>query len=107
MAAAQLRRDGLLVRRVAEREEQADGNRLHVAEVGQRVEVERLELSLGTDPAADAVAALERHEGVGVLRAEPVEMGACLAAQVEEMLEARVADVRGTGSAPLEQCVRG
>ena len=53
------------------------------------------------------MAALERHERLGVLGAEAVEMGAGLAPQVEEMLETGVADVRDAGAAPLEQRVRG
>ena len=107
MAPPQLRRDRLLVRRIAEREQQADGDRLRVAEVGKRVELERLELALRPEPAAHAVAALERHERLGMLGAEAVEMGARLPAQVEEVLEARVADVRGARAAPLEERVRG
>ena len=107
MAPPQLGRDGLLVRRVAEREEEADGDRLRLAELGERVEVERLELALRPEPAADAVAALERHERLRMLGAEAVEVRARLAPQVEQMLEAGVPDVRDAGAAPLEQRVRG
>ena len=85
---AELGRDLALVAVVAEGEEEADGDRLGV-ELGQRREVERLQLALRPDPAADADAALERHERLGVLRARPVEVRPGLAAEVEEVLEAR------------------
>ena len=45
VAAAQLARDGLLVGRVTEGEQQADGDRLGV-ERRQRLEVERLDLTV-------------------------------------------------------------
>ena len=48
-AAPQLVRDRLLVARVAEREEQADGDRLRV-DCGQRVEVERPQHAVRPDP---------------------------------------------------------
>ena len=86
--------DGSLVRRVAEGEEEADGDRLGVAQVGQRVEVERGELAVRPDPPADAEGALERDERLRMPGAEPVELGAVLPAQVEDVLEARGRDER-------------
>ena len=104
---AQLARDGLLVRRVAKREEEADRDRLGLVELGERVEVERLELALRPEPAPDAVAPLERDERLRMLGAEAVEVRARLAPQMEQVLEARVRDVGDAGAAPLEQRVRG
>ena len=49
------------------------------------------------------MAALERHERWRVVGAEPVEVGAVLAAQVEEVLEAGRRDEGGAGAAALEQ----
>ena len=60
-----------------------------------------------TDTAVHAVAPLERHERLGMPRTQPVEMRARLPAQVQEVLEACVADVRGARAAALEQRVRG
>ena len=71
--------DRLLVRRVAEREEQADGDRLSV-QLGQRGEVELLDDAVGAHSLANAEAALERHQRLGVRLAEPVEVGSGLAA---------------------------
>src|SRR6185437_638005 len=73
MAPPQLVRNRPLVRRLTKREEQADGDCLRVAEVGKRVDGKRLELPLRTDATANAVAALERHERLRMLRAEAIE----------------------------------
>ena len=62
MPPSQLLCDRPLVRRIAEGEEQAHGDRLRVADVGQRREIERLELAVGPEAPANAVAALERDE---------------------------------------------
>ena len=86
--------------------EQADGDRLRVADVGQRRQVERLELSVRPNATAYAIRALERNERRRMLVAEAVEMRARLPAQVQEMLEALVRDERRAGTAPLEQRVR-
>jgi hypothetical protein len=48
------------------------------------------------------VTALERYERLGMLGAEAVEMGARLTPEVEEMLEAGVADIRDAGTPPFE-----
>ncbi len=106
VAPPELRRHGSLVRRVAEREEEAHGDRLRLAERGQRREVERLELAVRPDPPADAVTPLERDERLGVRRARPVEVRARLPAQVQQVLEALVRDERRPRAAPLEQRVR-
>src|SRR5205823_11486741 len=107
MALPQLRRDGRLVRRVAEREEEADSDRVRITYGRQGAEVQRLQLALGAEPPADAVTALERHERLGMLGAEPVEVSARLAPQMKEMLEAGVPDVRDAGAATLEERVGG
>src|SRR5438874_6302869 len=88
MPRAQLGRDCALVRRVAEREEQADRHRLDIAHIRQARQVERCELAVGPDSARNAVRALERDERLGVPVAQAVEMGARLPAQMEQMLEA-------------------
>ena len=64
---AQLGGDGALVARVAEREEEADGDRLGV-DLAQRLEIERPEHSFRTDPLGDAEAALQRHQRLGMVR---------------------------------------
>ena len=106
MPAAQLRHDRALVRRVAEGEEEADRDRLRVAQVGQRREVERRQLAFRPDPPAHAERALERHERLRMRGAEPVEVRAVLAPQVEHVLEALGRDERRPRAAPLEQRVR-
>jgi hypothetical protein len=102
----QLGRDRVLVAGVAEREEQADRHRLGVADVRKRGEVERLQLAVGAEAAADAVAALERDERLRMRLAQAIQMRTHLPAQVQQVLEALVAEVRGARAAPLEQRVR-
>jgi hypothetical protein len=75
------------VRRVAE-EEKRDGDRVGI-DGRQRVESERLELAVGADPSLHADAALERDEGSWMFRAGPVQVRSRLAAEVEDVLEAR------------------
>ena len=107
-AAPQLLRHRALVRRVAEREQQADGDRLDVlGELRQRVELQRLEHAVGADPLAHAVAALERHERLRMRGAEPVEVRAVLPPQVQQVLEPGGRDERGPRSLALEQRVGG
>ncbi len=74
--------DRPLVRRVPEREEQADRDRLRV-ELGQRRQVERLDDAVGADPLPHADAALERHERRRVLLAGAVQVRPRLPAQME------------------------
>jgi hypothetical protein len=93
------------VRGVAEREEQAHRDRLGV-ELGQRVEVELLEHTVGPDPLAHADAALERDERLRVRFAEPVEVRARLPPQVQEMLEPGRGDERRLRPGPLEERIR-
>jgi hypothetical protein len=85
-APAELVRHGQLVRGIAEREEKADGDRLRV-DLGQGVEVELLQDALRADPLVHAVAAIERHERLGMVGAQSIEMRARLAAELEEVLE--------------------
>ncbi len=49
---------------------------------------------------------VERDERLGMLRTQAVQMRARLPAQVQQVLEALVADVRGARAVPLEQRVR-
>ena len=74
------------MRRIAKREQETDGDRVDVADVGNLSE--RLELTRRAEPPAHPVAALERNERLGMLRTQPVQMRARLPAQVQEMLEA-------------------
>jgi hypothetical protein len=101
----QLLCDGALVGRVAEGEEQRDSDRVGL-DLGQRLERERLELTVGSDPPAHSDAALERDERRRMVRAGPVQVRARLAAQVEDVLEAVVRDERGARAAALEERVR-
>ena len=73
----------------------------------QRVELQWREHTVRPDPLAHSVAALERHERLGVRLAEPVEMSAVLAAKVQQVLEPRGRDEGGPRAFPLEQSVRG
>ena len=106
-AAAQRLRHRLLVRGVAEREQEADGDRLGAFEVGQRADVERHEHPVRPDALAHAVAALERDERRRQLVAEPVQVRARLPPQVEQVLEALGGDERRPRALPFEQGVRG
>ena len=83
---AQLVCDGDLVTGIAKRKEKADRNCVDIPDVGQGFEIECLQLAVGPEPSADAVAALERHERVGVLRAQAVQVRARLPAQVQQVL---------------------
>ena len=95
----------MLVRRVAEREQEADGDRLRI-DVAERREVERGDDALRPHPFADGVALLERDERLGVVDVEPVEVRPVLASQVQQVLEALGGDERRARSRPLEQRVR-
>ena len=104
-ATPQLGRDRELVARIAEREERADGDRLGI-DVGQRVELERLEHAVRPDALADAVGPLERDERLRMLGAQPVEMRARLPAKVKQVLEAGRRDERRSRALAFEQRVR-
>ena len=106
MPSAQLRDDGPLVLGVAEREEEADGDRLGV-ERRQGAQVERLELAVRRHTPGNSHAALERHERGRVLGTRPVEVRTVLPSEMEEMLEARRRDERRPSTPPLEKRVRG
>jgi hypothetical protein len=95
----------LLVLGVAEAEEKADGHGLRVPEIGQRAEVDGLEDAVRPAALAHAVAAFERHERRRVIGAGPVEVGAVLAPQVEQVLEAGGGDECGARPAALEQSI--
>src|SRR5207237_4892893 len=94
------------MRRVAEGKEQAHGNRLCVADVGQRRQVERLELAFWTETAAHAVTPLDRDEWRGMFVAEAIQVCTRLSTQMKELLEAVVRDERSAGTSSLEQRVR-
>ncbi len=104
-APPQLLCDRRLVSRVAEREQRADCDRLG-ADLRQRVELEGDEHSVRAHALAHAVAVLQSYERPGMLGTEPVQVRAVLAAQVEEMLEARRGDEGRPGALPLEQRIR-
>ena len=86
--------------------QEADRDRLGV-ELGQRVELERLELSRRARSArARRTQRSSGTSGSGCCRAQPVERGAVLAPQVQQVLEARVRDERRARALALEQRVR-
>jgi hypothetical protein len=66
------------MRRVAKRKQQAHGNRLGITDVGEARQIERNELTIGTESAPNAVAALERDERRRMLVAEAIQMRARL-----------------------------
>jgi hypothetical protein len=105
VARAQLVGHGSFVASVAERMEQADGDRLRV-DLGERGEIQRLELAFGPEAAADAVAALERHERRRMVEAGSVEVRPRLPPEVEQVLEPGVRDEPRARAPPLEQRVR-
>ena len=92
--------------RVPEREEEADGDGLGV-DLAQGLEVERAKHPLRTDPLGDSEAALQRHQRLGVVLAEPIEMRSRLPAEVEEVLEPLGRDEGRPRALALEQRVRG
>ena len=98
-------RDLLFVLRLPECEEQAHGDRVGV-ELGERLQVERLELAVPPDAPSNADTALERDEWLGMLGAGPVQMRARLAPEVEQVLEALRRDECRPGAAALEERVR-
>src|SRR5215475_1125921 len=100
----QLLGDRLLVRRVAEREEQAHSDGLDVVtELRERPKLQRSDHPLWPDPLADADTALQRHERFRMRGAEAVQLRAVLPPQMEQMLEARRRHERGPRALPLEQ----
>ena len=105
-AASQLRGELTLVARVTEREEEADGDGLGL-DLAQGLEVERAKHPLRTDPLGDSEAALQRHQRLGVVLAEPIEMRSRLPAEVEEVLEPLCRDEGRPRALALEQRVRG
>ncbi len=106
VATAELPSDGLLVRGILEREQQADGDRLRV-DPGQGREVERDDDAVPTDPLAYPHASLQRNQRLGVVEIEPVQMRTILSAQVQQVLEALRRDERRARSLPLEERIRG
>ena len=101
-----LRCDALLVRGIAEGEQEADRDRLDVAEIGHRREVEWSDDAVRSDPLLDAEAAIDRHERLAVLGVEPIQMRSRLSSQVQEMLEAGCREERRPCSPALKQGVR-
>ncbi len=105
MTPSQLFRHRVLVRRVAEREQEADRDCLRI-DVAERRDVERGDDAVRPHPLAHGVALLERDERLGVVDVEPVEVRPVLASQVQKVLEALGGDERRARSLPLEQRVR-
>src|SRR6266511_1831793 len=102
----QLAYDRLLVARVAKREEEADRDRLSV-DLGERLEIERAKHPFRPNALTDSEAALEGHERLWMILAQPVEMCARLAADVEDVLETGRRHESCARALPLEQRVRG
>jgi hypothetical protein len=103
-AAPHLLRDEALVRGVAKREEEADRHGLRI-ERRQRPQVERLDDALRPDALVDADTALQRHQRLGMLLAQAVEVRPRLAAEVEDVLEPRRADEGGARALPFQERV--
>ncbi len=93
-----------LVRRIAEGEEEADGDRLALDRL-QRPEVERSHDAVRSDPLGDAVGALDRDEGYRMGRARTVEMGTRLTTKVKQMLESLRRHESRARALSLEQSV--
>ena len=110
-ALAQALGDRALVRGLQVGEEQADRDRLDPELrrlAGDPVELgrfERLDHAAGTDPLAGLDAVLRRHEGLGQGRAEVVQAGPVLSADLEQVGEPARGDQRRPRAAPLEQGV--
>jgi hypothetical protein len=85
--------------------EKADGDGFGV-ELRERPHLEGLEHAFGTHPLANADAALERHERLRMIGAQPVEVGACLATQVQHVLEPSRRNERRTRPLSFEKRVR-
>ena len=101
---ADLRRNGPLMRGMAVRVQQADGDGLAVQR-GKCVESQGLELAVWSETSADAEAPVERHEWLGLRGAQPIEMRARLTAEMQEVLEAGVGHEGGACALSLEQRV--
>ena len=96
------------MRRIAEREQQTDRDRLHlVRELRQRAELDRGEHTLRPDSLTHTETALERDNRFRMRLAEAVEVCAVLPAQVQQVLEPVRRDERGACALALQQCVRG
>ena len=112
MRLADLLGDPLLVRRVEVGEEEADRDRLGVELLDRRGDRAGLVLAQGLDlavrphAAARADAVIRRHQGRRLWRAEPVELGAVLASDLQDVLEALRRDQHGPGAALFEERVR-
>ena len=112
-ALAQQLADPALVLGMAIGVQQHDGDRLGLARrhlLGERargVLVERAQRPVGAHALGRPEAQLGRDERRGVRGAQPVEVGARLAAQLDHVGEARGGDQRGARAAALEQGVRG
>ena len=103
----------LLVRRVREREEEADRDGLdpeRAEGLGRRLDVRRLErsdhLALGADSLAHFEPKLAGHEGRGLRRVEVVEAAALLGSDLEDISEARRRQQADPGRLSLDDRVR-
>ena len=105
MPSAQLCSDCLLVRRVAEGEEQTHRDRLRV-DLGQAREVERCDDAVRANALVHAEATLQRDERLGVVDVEAVEVRPVLAPEMQEVLEAPGCDERRPRALALQQRVR-
>ena len=106
-----------LVLRIEEREKKAHGHalgsaRLHVGDGAGHVGiVERPDhLARRSDALGDLEAVLARHQRLGMVGLQIVDLGSRLAADLQQVLEAGRSDERNLASAPLDQrvgCNRG
>jgi hypothetical protein len=101
-----------LVGRMAKSPQQADRGRVHLLGLEQPVDrcgevflLQRAEDAVGPRSLRHRDPSLRRHERRGVTRAQPVELGSCLAPQLLEVGEALRREQRSRGHLPLEQCI--
>ena len=111
-AAPDLLGDPLLVRRVEVGEQEADRDRLGVELLDRFgycawfVLAQGVELAVRPHAATRADAVFRRHQGRRLWRAEPVELRAVLASDLQDVLEALRRDQHCSGAALFEECVR-
>ena len=101
---SQLLGHGRFVLRVSERKETADGDCLRI-DLRYGLEIERTQDAVRPDALVDAEAAVEGHERLRMVVAQPVEMSSRLPPQVEEMLEPGGRDERCLRALALQKRV--
>ena len=106
MPLAQLGRDRSLVRRVAKREQQTDRDRLDVADIGQRGEVERLQLAVRPEPPTHAVDRSSGTSGSGCCAHSRYRCARVWRRRCSRCSKPDIPDERRARTASFEQRVR-